>query len=704
MKKGENMKRKFKWKVAALLASLIVGWFARGVETKGFVIDESITNSIIPKPMSYKAGVGKFVLNNDIDLSSKNSLINVEFRGILDGNNHKITGNTVSIFNNINKAIITNLVIENSVIKNSADNIGALSKTMYNSTIENVHVTGAAINGANKIGGLAGYAESSKIKQSSSNASILANGSNAGGLIGQIMKSTIIENSYSSGKVNGNENIGGLVGNVISSTIKYSYSSSSVNGINGVAGFVGQSTGNSNIENNIALGNQMKQYKFDGRTEKEQFAGFSNNYEYEENRGNSTLSRVDIDFTDKIAIAYKSQITSKDFYTSTLGWNEEIWDLSNVTRELSPKLNNLDPNESKGIGVYKVEISSAEQFINELTNNSTGEFTVTADLDFTDKTYNVGSVVIPGTFEGVIKGNGHTIRNLKNATIFEQFNGEVDSLNVDKFDYGATYYTGSFSQFVMPGRSDKTQSNIAVFAKNSLNATYANMKFSRITMFGKDNVAVVASIDNNSTFENIDVSKAYLNVGDNQLQGNKASVFVSEKTGGLIRNCYVHGEVFTEGKDGGAVLGVSHGNVTIENVISNVYFVVRSKGNVQYNGLFAGKIDATTRIINSASIGTTTSSLQQMSKFVGTMADINSIENCYENNSSIGNSSANGSNIFVVNKDELKTKEFYVNTLGFNEDIWALDNIVERHYTESVHAHGSGQETDFPLMIFFGLR
>lgn len=71
MKKGENMKRKFKWKVAALLASLIVGWFARGVETKGFVIDESITNSIIPKPMSYKAGVGKFVLNKDTKIYVK---------------------------------------------------------------------------------------------------------------------------------------------------------------------------------------------------------------------------------------------------------------------------------------------------------------------------------------------------------------------------------------------------------------------------------------------------------------------------------------------------------------------------------------------------------------------------------------------------------------------------------------------------------
>ncbi len=647
---------------------------------------------------------GKFVLNNDIDLSSKNSLINVEFRGILDGNNHKIIGNIVSIFNNINKAIISNLVIENSVIKNSADNVGVLSKTMYNSTIENVHVTGAAINGANKIGGLAGYAESSKIKQSSSNVSISATGSNVGGLIGQIIKSTIIENSYSSGKVTGNENVGGLVGNVTSSTIKYSYSSSSVNGTNGVAGFVGQSAGNSNIENNIALGNQMKQYKFDGRTEKEQLANYRNNYEYEENRGKSTLLRDGIDFQGKIAVANKNQIINKDFYKNTLGWNEEIWDLSNVTKEFSPKLKNLDPNESKGIGVHKAEISSIEQFINELANNPTGEFTITADLDFADKQYNVGSVVVPGTFEGVIKGNDHTIRNLKNATIFEQFNGEVDRLNFDKFDYGATYYTGSFSQFVMPGRSDKTQSNIAVFAKNSLNATYTNMKFSRITMFGKDNVAVVTSVDNNSTFENINISKVYLNVGDNQLQGNKASMFISEKTGGSIRNCYVHGEVFTEGKDGGAVLGVSHGNVTIENVISNVYFVVRSKRNIEFNGLFAGKIDATTRIRNSASIGTTTTSSKQMSKFVGTIADINSIENCYENASSIGTSSANGNNIIAVEKEELKSKEFYINKLRFNEDVWALNNIVERHYTESVHAHGSGQETDFPLMIFFGLK
>ena len=48
--------------------------------------------------------------------------------------------------------------------------------------------------------------------------------------------------------------------------IRNSYSATSANGIHGVAGFIGQSTENSTIANNIALGNQIRQYKFDGRT------------------------------------------------------------------------------------------------------------------------------------------------------------------------------------------------------------------------------------------------------------------------------------------------------------------------------------------------------------------------------------------------------------------------------------------------------
>ena len=649
----------------------------------------------------------RFIIDNDIDFSSKDTIIDIEFKGILEGNNHKLSGNKFPIFNTLNKAKITGLILEGSTIKAEQDNVGVLAKTAINSEIENVHVIEAIIIGAHsKVGGIIGYVENSILKASSSNASISASGNNIGGLVGEITSSTIIENSYSSGETQGNQNVGGLVGNVVGSTIKYSYSNTSVNGMKGIAGFIGQSTGNSIIQNNISLGNQNnKHYKFDSKTENEQFTNYSANYEYKENRGKSTLLREGIEFDGKIGVVTKEQITSKEFYIETLGWDEEIWDLSTVTKEYTPKLKNLDPNETKAIGVYKSEIDSVDKFLTELKTHPNGEFTITADLDFSNKEYNVGSILIPGVFNGVIKGNGHTIKNLKNATIFEQFNGEVGNLNLDKFNYGAVFFTGINSQYVSPGQSDKTQSNIAVFAKKSLNATYSNMKFSKITMFGHDNVAVVVSVDYNSTFENINVSQAYVNAGKiGNGGGNQSSTFISEKIGGLIKNCYVQGELITVGNNNGGILGVANCEVKIENVISNIFAQNGNNEAVGTNGLFVGKLDQTSVIKNSVSLGATTASSIGIHKFVGIKDDISNIQNCYENKSGNGTSDANGSNIQEIDKEQLKNKDFYITKLNFDEKIWALDNILERHYTESVNAHGMGRPEDFPLMIFFGLK
>ena len=531
----------------------------------------------------------------------------------------------------------------------------------------------------------------------------MANGNDVGGLVGEIKASTTIENCYSIGRAQGNENVGGLVGNVASSTIRNSYSATSANGIHGVAGFIGQSTENSIIANNIALGNQNRQYKFDGKTENDKFVNYSNNFEYKENRGNSISSRNGINFAGIIDEATTQQITDKAFYTTTLGWDEQIWDLSNVSNEFTPKLQGLDPNANKAVGVHKADIYSVDDFITQLSQYPDGEFTIMNDLDFVNEAYNVGTVLIPGIFDGIINGNGHKIENLKNATIFEQFNGEVYDLNVDNFNYGAVYFTGIHAQFVSPGQSDRSQSNIAVFAKKSLNVIYSNMKFSRITIFGHDNVAVVVSVDNNSTFEKIDIRQAYVNAGKNNNGGNKISTFISEKTGGSIKNCYVHGEIFGEGKITGGIIGISHGDVTIENVISNIYASNGSIKDTGTNGLFIGDISAETVIRNSASIGLASNSSSKVRRFAGTIADINSIENCYEITSSTGTSNVNGSNIKEATTTQLKDKNFYISTLGFDENIWELDNIVERHYTESVNAHGQ-VDSAFPKMLFFGLK
>ena len=214
---------------------------------------------------------------------------------------------------------------------------------------------------------------------------------------------------------------------------------------------------------------------------------------------------------------------------------------------------------------------------------------------------------------------------------------------------------------------------------------------------------MVVSVDNNSTFENINVSHASVNAGKDNNQGNNVSTFISEKTGGLIKNCYVHGEIFNKGKNSGGIVGIAHGNVTIENVISNIYLSNSSitTSTNETSGLFAGELSAETVIKNSAAIGLT--KVKEVKKFAGTIKDISKIENCYESSSSSGTSNANGSNIKSIDKGQFKSKDFYVNTLGFDETIWELDNIVERYYTESVNPHGQ-VDSAFPKMLFFGLK
>ena len=117
--------------------------------------------------------------------------------------------------------------------------------------------------------------------------------------------------------------------------------------------------------------------------------------------------------------------------------------------------------------------------------------------------------------------------------------------------------------------------------------------------------------------------------------------------------------------------------------------------------MFAGELSAKTVIKNSATIGLTKAN--ESKKFAATINDISKIENCYENSSSSGTSNANGSNIIAATITQLKDKNFYINTLGFDENILALDNIVERYYTESVNAHGQ-VDSAFPKMLFFGLK
>ncbi len=654
---------------------------------------------------------GVFSIEADIDLSklnlnNKNSIIVGEFMGKIEGNNHTLTGNTLPLFETLKYARISDLKIEKTTIYSQEKYIGALSKKASYAEIENVHVKNAKISGTDKGGILIGYiTDNSIIKESSASGNINMTGSSIGGLVGEVANSSKIENSYSIGTVKANAKVGGLVGLLSNSSITKCFTSVSANGESETAGFIGKSTDNAIVENNISLGNQYNQYKFDGATINKDLSNYKGNYEYNENSGISTLDRNDVNLDGKINVAMKNDITNIEFYKNTLGWNTEIWNLDNIQNGKLPKLNNLDPNGGISI-IVKDSINSEDEFIEKLSTRPDGEYTISKDLDFSNKKYKVGSTLIPGIFFGKIEGNGHTIKNLSNATIFEQFNGEVQNLNMDNFQHGVVWNKPPYEQYIDTFNSDKTQNNVSAFTKKSCEAKFYNMKFNRIMVIGNNNIAVVTTNDKNSTFERINVTKALVFTDRNANQGNNASTFISEKTGGSIKNCYVQGEMHIYyGSNNGAIIGLSHGEMTIENVVSNVIGRAMIPETAKLGGLFIGKIDGKTIINNSVSIGKTLNNTL-INKFatITNEANIEFITNCYENGDENGISNSNNKNIKEVTKNELLDKEFYKNILKFDESVWNLENIQEKVYSESPYPHSS-DPTRFPVIIDFkGLR
>ena len=677
-----------------------------------------------------------FSIEADIDLSqlnlaNKNAIITGEFMGKIEGNNHTLKGNKIAIFENLKYARISDLKIDGTTISSTTKNIGALAqKATYaevtnliatnieikstnsqvggligivsNSQIENVHIQKARIFGTDVGGILIGQAtENTTIKQSSSSGNISMTGNTIGGLVGEVSKSSKIENSYSLGSVKGNTNVGGIVGVLTNSTITKSFSSASANGTEAVAGFIGKATNNSIVQNNISLGNQYKQYKFDGATTENELSGYKDNYEYENNKGTSTLEKENINLSGKISIATKNNISNIEFYTNTLGWSKEIWDFGNITNFKMPKLKNNDPNESMSIEL-KENINTVDEFIEKMSKRPDGEYVITSDLDFSDKEYKVGSVVIPGVFFGKIEGNNHTIKNIKNATLFEQFNGEVSNLNIENFQHGVVWNKPPYDKYISTFDSDKTQNNVAAFTKSSADAKFYNMKLNRIIVIGNNNIATMTANDVNSTFENISVTQAFTLTERRETQGKNASTFISEKNGGTIKNCYVQGEMHMYyGDNNGAIIGLSHGDVTIENVVSNVIGRVNMAEKAKTSGLFIGKIEGKTIINNSVSIGK--SLISPINKFA-TIPDENNIQfitNCYENADDNGISNSNGINIKTATKEQLLSKEFYTDILHFDENIWNFDNIQEKIYSESPYPY-SPNPTRFPTIIELG--
>lgn len=143
------------------------------------------------------------------------------FKGIFDGNNHKISGifinrsstDYVGFFGYISSATITNLTVEYSSIKGD-EKVGGLAGYAESSTITgcNVVVTANdAITGNSTTGGLVGLCSGSNISGSAFVGNIVGAG-NVGGVIGYGQGTFTINDVAATGNISGSSSVSGIAG------------------------------------------------------------------------------------------------------------------------------------------------------------------------------------------------------------------------------------------------------------------------------------------------------------------------------------------------------------------------------------------------------------------------------------------------------------------------------------------------------------
>ena len=332
---------------------------------------------------------------------------------------------------------------------------------------------------------------------------------------------------------------------------------------------------------------------------------------------------------------------------------------------------------SNGIEVdtLKNKITSIDEFL-KLNDNPGGIYVLENDLDFAGYT-GTGSV-ITSTFTGKLDGNGHTLSNLTNLSLFNSVTGTVENLKLRNFTNIGT----------------ATTDDVTAFAKLTNGATLRNLNLENITLEGRHRVAVIASFDNaNSTFENISVKNANV-----KGSGVYVSTFIGRKYGGIVRNVFVEGTMEITTTENGGIVGAFQKGGTIENVISKVS--IHKTGNTytpveksENNGGIVGNIYDTPTIKNSIALGnmegfTNSEGIEKLPyKVTGAAiaSIIASMENCFEYIGAHGSSSATEetkNNLKIATEEQIHTKDFYKETMHFDENIWNFDGVPNNGYPE----------------------
>ena len=671
---------------------------------------------------------GTYVLKNDITLSDAEwtpiGTSSDPFKGTLDGKGFTIKGLTVgnganddkAFFGFTNGATVKNIGFTSAVVKghNQAAIVVAQAKS---STLSNIYVSGV-VTGRDHVGTIAGDArDNTTITNCVSTAAALSTEHQGGGIAGWTNNSTFSYNiAYGAvtAPSNGAGGITGMVDNGGSSVYTSNLSAAPyIKGGNdrthGINGWCNNSsnTGSNNLSwaNTVYYvgGNKKKATEI---TEPSNGSGMHGTVTSTEDLTKAaTYTKIGFnDGTWKLADGQWPRLqqftTMCDAFTSisalpdniTVGKNVTVTATTALNRDIKitssqPSIISVDGNtlkaEKSGTSeiiissttddlaqgaskkfTIKVEdakfitISSAEDLDN-LRKDMTASYVLDSDIDMTGRDFVPFGIVnntTAGKFTGTFDGQGHTIKGLKYEVSDK---GEV----------------GLFSQ--------------------TENATIKNLIIEGAYFKGNANVGGIVGQMYRTTITDCAVLNSYIEGRDHvgAIAGEIAQTKVSDNyEGGTITNCFSDARIKTREHQAGGMLGTIHCGTVEKNLFTGtvegreddnangmVSLIDKDEAPslIQYNVVAAahiyGKIGRVVSNNRFDKKGKATNNFVSANTWVGTKADNATMANYTDPNN------YNGADIPV---NELRTKQFYTNILGwdFNNHWTFLSNAEGKMY------------------------
>lgn len=283
-------------------------------------------------------------LTNDLDagnISVSTSTYFQNFQGTFKGNGHIIKNLSKPLFDKLENAKVNGLIIENAKV---SEHSGILANRAIGTQINNVHIKDSTMHAGhwNGTGGFVGVAENKTIIENCSANNLKVSGAKRiGGFAGYLNTNSEINNCYIQGTIIStyDDAIGGLVGESVGAIkIQNTYANVEMQNVKSTAnaGIIGYAGGNNvTLMNNISLADGNIGNRIIGANSKYTNSS-KNNYEIEESKLASNSDN------DKVKVIAKDFV-NEEFFKETLGWEDEIWRLENVSADRLPTLKNSDP-------------------------------------------------------------------------------------------------------------------------------------------------------------------------------------------------------------------------------------------------------------------------------------------------------------------------------------------------------------------------